>query len=66
LLARRTFASWCHDTHVPLKVQAELMGHSPEVSIGVYTKVMDGATVSAIEQLGRRWTQAVDASSVSI
>ena len=46
-------ASWAHDKGVPGKVVAQLMGHSnADVTLNVYTQVVDGALRTAADRIG--------------
>ena len=51
---RRTYASWAHEKGVPGKVVAQLMGHTnADVTINVYTQVMDRSLRDAVATVGR-------------
>ena len=53
LTFRRTYASWAHDKGVPGKVVAQLMGHTnADVTINVYTQVLDASLRSAVDRIG--------------
>jgi integrase len=53
LTFRRTYASWSHEKGAPGKVVAALMGHSnPDVTLNVYTQVLDDSMRSAVERIG--------------
>ena len=53
LTFRRTYASWAHDKGVPGKVVAQLMGHTnADVTINVYTQVMDASLRTAVDRIG--------------
>jgi integrase len=53
LTFRRTYSSWSHDTGVPAKVVAQLMGHANiDTTLNVYTQVLDGALRDAVEKIG--------------
>lgn len=53
LTFRRTYASWAHDKGVPGKVVAQLMGHTnADVTLNVYTQVVDGALRNAADRIG--------------
>ena len=53
LTFRRTYASWAHDKGVPGKVVAELMGHTnADVTINVYTQVLDASLRTAVDRIG--------------
>jgi len=53
LTFRRTYSSWSHDSGVPNKVTAELMGHSNVyTTLNVYTKVMESSARTAVEKIG--------------
>jgi integrase len=53
LTFRRTCASWAHDKGVPGKVVAQLMGHTnADVTLNVYTRVVDGALRTAADRIG--------------
>ena len=55
LTFRRTFSSWSHDAGVPLKVVAELMGHSSiDVTGNVYTQAMQGSLRTAVDNVGEK------------
>ncbi len=50
---RRTSASWAHDKGVPGKVVAQLMGHTnADVTINVYTQVLDASLRTAVDRTG--------------
>jgi integrase len=50
---RRTYASWSHDKGVPGKVVAKLMGHTnADVTLNVYTQVMDDSLRTAVDRVG--------------
>ena len=54
LTFRRTYASWAHEKGVPGKVVAQLMGHAKaDVTLNVYTQVLDGSLRSAVDCVGR-------------
>jgi integrase len=54
LTFRRTYASWAHDNGVPGKVVAQLMGHTnADVTINVYTQVMDHSLRAAVATVGK-------------
>jgi integrase len=51
LTFRRSYSSWSHANGVPGKVIAQLMGHTNvDVTLNVYTQVLDGALPAAVEQ----------------
>ena len=53
LTFRRTYSSWAHDKSVPGKVVAQLMGHTNvDVTLNVYTQVLDGSLRAAVEKVG--------------
>ena len=53
LTFRRTYATWAHDKGVPGKVVAQLMGHTnADVTINVYTQVMDASLRTAVDRIG--------------
>jgi len=53
LTFRRTYASWAHDKGVPGKVVAKLMGHTnADVTLNVYTQVLDDSMRSAVDRVG--------------
>jgi integrase len=53
LTFRRTYASWAHDKGVPGKVVAQLMGHTnADVTINVYTQVLDASLRTAVDRIG--------------
>ena len=53
LTFRRTYASWAHDKGVPGKVVAQLMGHTnADVTLNVYTQVLDDSLRSAVDRVG--------------
>jgi integrase len=53
LTFRRTYSSWSHDKGVPGKVVAQLMGHANvDVTLNVYTQVLDGSVRDAVEKVG--------------
>jgi integrase len=53
LTFRRTYASWSHDKGVPGKVVATLMGHAKaDVTLNVYTQVMDDSLRTAVNRVG--------------
>lgn len=53
LTFRRTYASWSHDKGVPVKVVAKLMGHTnADVTLNVYTQVMDDSLRTAVDRVG--------------
>ena len=53
LTFRRTYASWAHDKGVPGKVVAQLMGHTnADITLNVYTQVVDGSLRSAADRIG--------------
>jgi integrase len=53
LTFRRTYASWAHDKGVPAKVVAQLMGHTnADVTINVYTQVLDASLRTAVDRIG--------------
>jgi integrase len=53
LTFRRTYASWSHDKGVPGKVVAKLMGHAnADVTLNVYTQVLDDSMRSAVDRVG--------------
>lgn len=53
LTFRRTYASWAHNKGVPGKVVAQLMGHTnADVTLNVYTQVVDGALKQAADRIG--------------
>jgi integrase len=53
LTFRRTYSSWSHDTGVPGKVVAQLMGHANvDTTLNVYTQVLDGALRVAVDTVG--------------
>ena len=53
LTLRRTYSSWAHEKGDPGKVIAQLMGHAKvDTTLNVYTQVIDGAKVAAVEQIG--------------
>ena len=53
LTFRRTYSSWSHDQGVPGKVVAQLMGHTNvDVTMNVYTQVLDGSLRAAVEKVG--------------
>lgn len=53
LTFRRTYASWSHDKGVPGKVVAKLMGHTnSDVTLNVYTQVMDDSLRTAVNRVG--------------
>jgi len=54
LTFRRTFSSWSHDMGVPLKVVAEIMGHSTiDVTGNVYTQALQGSLRTAVDRVGQ-------------
>jgi integrase len=54
LTFRRTYASWSHDKGVPGKVVAKLMGHTnADVTLNVYTQVMDDSLRTAVDRVGK-------------
>jgi integrase len=54
LTFRRTYASWAHEKGVPGKVVAQLMGHTnADVTINVYTQVMDHSLREAVATVGK-------------
>lgn len=54
LTFRRTYASWSHDKGVPGKVVAKLMGHTnADVTLNVYTQVMDDSLRAAVDRVGK-------------
>jgi integrase len=54
LTFRRTYASWSHDKGVPGKVVAKLMGHTnADVTLNVYTQVMDDSLRTAVDRIGK-------------
>lgn len=54
LTFRRTYASWSHDSGVPGKVVAQLMGHAHvDTTLNIYTQVLDGALRAAADKVGR-------------
>jgi integrase len=54
LTFRRTYASWAHEKGVPGKVVAQLMGHTnADVTINVYTQVMDRSLREAVATVGK-------------
>jgi len=54
LTFRRTYSSWSHDKGIPSKVTAELMGHTNvDVTLNVYTQVMDKSLRVAAETVGQ-------------
>ena len=54
LTFRRTYSSWSHQTGVPDKVIAELMGHANVyTTLNVYTQVMDESRRDAAGRIGR-------------
>jgi integrase len=53
LTFRRTYASWSHDKGVPGKIVAKLMGHTnADVTLNVYTQVMDDSLRIAVDRVG--------------
>jgi integrase len=53
LTFRRTYATWAHDQGVPGKVVAQLMGHTnADVTINVYTQVLDASLRTAVDRIG--------------
>jgi hypothetical protein len=53
LTFRRTYSSWSHDTGVPAKVIAHLMGHAKvDTTLNIYTQVIDGALRAGVEKVG--------------
>ena len=53
LTFRRTYSSWAHQTGVPGKVVAQLMGHAKvDTTLNVYTQVIDGALRAAVDRVG--------------
>jgi hypothetical protein len=53
LTFRRTYSSWSHDTGVPGKVIAQLMGHANvDTTLNVYTQVLEGALRAAVDKVG--------------
>lgn len=49
----RWYASWSHDKGVPGKVVAKLMGHTnADVTLNVYTQVMDASLRTAVDRVG--------------
>lgn len=53
LTFRRTYSSWAHDKGVPGKVVAQLMGHTNvDVTLNIYTQVLDGSLRAAVETVG--------------
>ena len=53
LTFRRPYASWSHDKGVPGKVVAKLMGHTnADVTLNVYTQVMDDSLRTAVDRVG--------------
>ena len=53
LTFRRTYSSWSHDTGVPGKVVAQLMGHANvDTTLNVYTQVLDGSLRAAVDKIG--------------
>ena len=54
LTFRRTYSSWSHDKGIPSKVTAQLMGHTNvDVTLNVYTQVMDDSLRISAERVGR-------------
>ena len=48
-----TYASWIHDKGVPGKVVAQVMGHTnADVTINVYTQVLDASLRTAVDCIG--------------
>jgi integrase len=55
LTFRRTYSSWSHDEGVPAKVVAQLMGHTNvDVTLNVYTQVVDGSARLAVDRIGSK------------
>jgi integrase len=53
LTFRRTYSSWAHEKGVPGKVVAQLMGHTNvDVTLNIYTQVLDGSLRAAVETVG--------------
>ena len=53
LTLRRTYSSWAHESGVPGKVVAQLMGHAKvDTTLNVYTQVIDGALRTAADKVG--------------
>ena len=53
LTFRRTYSSWAHDKGVPPKVVAAIMGHTKvDITLNVYTQVLDGAARDAATRVG--------------
>jgi integrase len=54
LTFRRTYSSWAHDSGVPAKVIAALMGHAKvDTTLNVYAQVLDHSLRSAADKVGR-------------
>ncbi len=53
LTFRRTYSSWSHDSGVPGKVVAQLMGHAHvDTTLNVCTQVLDRALRAAVDKIG--------------
>lgn len=53
LTFRRTYSSWAHDTGVPAKVVAQLLGHARvDTTLNVYTQALDDTLRTAAERVG--------------
>jgi integrase len=54
LTFRRTYSSWAHESGVPGKVIAALMGHAKvDTTLNVYVQVLDDSLRAAAEKVGR-------------